>query len=61
MNINKRLDEIVAKLQNPSQMRLIMGELNAAELLVAQAAIRYAVYNIMVFEFDFIDKEKLLT
>lgn len=36
----------VDELQNPSSLRLAMGELNANELRVAQAAVRFAHFHL---------------
>jgi hypothetical protein len=40
----------VEELQNPSSLRLAMGELNANELRVAQAAVRFAHFHLTNLE-----------
>lgn len=38
--------DMIDRLQEPQVLRLAMGELNAAELRIAQAAVRFALFHL---------------
>lgn len=40
------IEQTIKELQDPSTLRLHMGELTSEELLIAQAAVRFAVVKL---------------
>ena len=40
------MEDLIQKLQDPDTLRLHMGELTSEEVLVAQAAVRFALSNL---------------